>query len=305
MTLKHGSVYLPPRKRFKTVKHDDGTEIQTDIRELAIYTGEKQEIIVDKLLRCRTAIADEWREKNPVGPDEAYDFYFNTSWYLYDLWSWTHDDQTWEVLDKITKPGTRVLDYGCGIGDISIYLAEKGCNVTAVDLVSKDGLDNPCKTFHFAQWRSAMRMLNTPSPRGEDGKIKFRFDPNVEKFDVVLAIDVLEHVHFPLRFAVQLGDLLKSRESVLFVTPSFADSSPDKHYPMHLEENRWLREPVFSKVMLALAFAPELVHDEYYPAWHPVYRPPATQAGGSGSVSPAPSGSSGSSDSSPDSPSLK
>ena len=43
----------------------------------------------------------------------------------------------WEYLRKIVKPGDKVLDLGCGVGIDSIFMAQLGANVTAVDISEK------------------------------------------------------------------------------------------------------------------------------------------------------------------------
>jgi len=45
---------------------------------------------------------------------------------------------TCRMLDRYIKPGDKVLDIGGGPGRYSIYLSEKGCDVTLIDLSSKN-----------------------------------------------------------------------------------------------------------------------------------------------------------------------
>ena len=41
---------------------------------------------------------------------------------------------TTKMMDRYIKPGDRILDIGGGPGRYSIYYAQKGCNITLVDL---------------------------------------------------------------------------------------------------------------------------------------------------------------------------
>lgn len=246
------SVLKSPRERFG--KDKETGKIGIDLSEVMQYTGHTQEQAIAKSKTCREDIANEWREKPPQTPEECNKFYTETEGYIYDLYTWTHDPEMWALFDKKITGNEKVLDYGCGIGDISIYLAEKGCDVVAAELPN-------AKTKQFAMWRTYQRKLGD--------KIRFAFDDAKETFDVTLAIDVLEHLHFPLRYVVQLTKLLKNRDSWFFFTPSFGNDL-DVH-PMHLEENYWLRE-YYPKAMVALGFAPEFVIEKYFPVWHPLFK---------------------------------
>ena len=97
------------------------------------------------------------------------------------------------------------------------------------------------------------------------------------KFDVVIAIDVLEHVLWPLRYIIRLTRHLKEQSSWFFCTPHFFNEGS---HPMHLEENFWLKPQIFGQVMASMAFKPESIIDEYYPIWYPFYLPPPTQVEG-------------------------
>lgn len=250
--MSEKSVFLPIRERFK---HDKESELPlVDLNEIVNYTGDSIEVAREKAMSCRHDLADEWNKKNPQTVEEVREFYILTSGYLYDLYTWAHDPGMWKLFDKVIKGDERVLDYGAGIGDITIYLAEKGCDVVSVEL------DNS-PTKQFLQWRVYTRHLGD--------KVKFRFDESKEEFDVVLAIDVLEHLYFPLRYVVQLSKLLKSKKSWFFATPTFRDDHGV--HPMHIKDNFWL-EKWFPTTMVSLAFEPEFIIDEYYPIWHPGFK---------------------------------
>src|SRR6185369_13609844 len=42
--------------------------------------------------------------------------------------------EVWDVADRVLLPRAHVLDLGCGTGDDSIHFAERGLNVTAIDV---------------------------------------------------------------------------------------------------------------------------------------------------------------------------
>lgn len=66
-------------------------------------------------------------------------------------------EQVWRVLDRVSRPGDRILDLGCGSGTDAIHLAQRGARVHATDLspemlrttrrkVSSAGLDHAVTT---------------------------------------------------------------------------------------------------------------------------------------------------------------
>ena len=249
--MKTDSIFKSPRARF-----DDKNGV--DLAEVMTYTGDDIKTATNKAENAVSTIAEEWKKINPQTPDEMDKFYRETEGYIYDLYCWAHDDKMWELFDKKITGKETVLDYGCGICDLSIYLAEKGCNVIVVDIPDS-------KTLQFGMWRVYQRGLGD--------KIKFTFQPET-KVDVVLAVDVLEHVLWPLRYVVRLTHHLKEQDSWFFCTPHFFNEGG---HPMHLEENFWLKPQIFGQAMVSLAFKPEQPIKEFYPIWYPFYLPPPNQ----------------------------
>ena len=86
-----------------------------------------------------------------------------------------------ELQDKSKRKNLRVLDVGCGVGNISIEVAKLGCNVL--------GIDNDEESIKYAKQR-------------ENNNCKFRVinahELDIkEKFDVIIASEVLEHLKYP------------------------------------------------------------------------------------------------------------
>lgn len=113
------------------------------------------------------------------------------------------------VINNFLDSPNKILDIGCGVGTLSLYLASKGHRVYGVDISSnaikscqesakKLGLKNK---VHF-------RVMNFPN------KI-----PN-EKFDFILLIEVIEHLendHLALR---KIYSLLNKGGIAIISTPS-------------------------------------------------------------------------------------
>lgn len=100
-------------------------------------------------------------------------------------------------------PGGRVLDVGCGVGQVVHRLGEAGCDAVGVDV------SEPC----IARARSAG--LNCSL---YDGR---RLPYPDEHFDSVGAFNVLEHVEEPEAFVVELVRVAKRGGRVVVSSPNF------------------------------------------------------------------------------------
>ncbi len=85
------------------------------------------------------------------------------------------------------KPGSRVLDIGCGEGLVGLELEKKGCAVTGVDEALFVG---ECRLARFAKIDLSTQRVP--------------FEP--DEFDVILLLDVLEHLDGPRQYDL-LDDL--------------------------------------------------------------------------------------------------
>jgi glycosyltransferase involved in cell wall biosynthesis len=85
------------------------------------------------------------------------------------------------------KPGSRILDVGCGQGRVGAEFANLGCHVTGLDrYIPTDGL--PPKNMDFVRW---------DLDRAE-------FPINVSEFDQIFLLDIIEHLKDPSHFMDEL-----------------------------------------------------------------------------------------------------
>lgn len=130
-----------------------------------------------------------WRHKVEVDEELArlggeHELYRTSRAYLYDLtvfaMSGTKDPYLRDLMSHV-PPGSRLLDYGCGIGSDGLRLIEAGYEVAFADFA------NP--SVDYLRWR-----LHN---RGLEASI---FDLDRDRpsgFDVAYAFDVIEHVDDP------------------------------------------------------------------------------------------------------------
>lgn len=124
--------------------------------------------------------------------------------------------------DKVAKPAT-ALEVGCGDGYFSSVLAQKGFNVTGIDL-SEEGVRVAQRRTPNGTFRT--HDLTRPMPFA-DGS-----------FDVIWCSEVLEHLFSPLYVLQQMHRVLKPGGVTLLTVPyhgllknlAIAGFAFDKHY---------------------------------------------------------------------------
>ena len=153
-------------------------------------TKEKNKILLLKIIQNVATMA-EFKEKEYNNNFEAE---------FHDKWAEIEDPEKIEVklineastspeMRFITKQignfnGKKILDVGCGLGEVSIYFALKGANVTALDISS--GMLK--KTSQLAKLNGVK--IKTHLATAED----FNFSDN-EKFDVIYMGNCLHHAN--------------------------------------------------------------------------------------------------------------
>ena len=197
--------------------------------DLTAYLGRPIEAIAQEYWRRREgedAIAQR-KVGEATDPQTVLAYYAETPHYLYELsyWEASLDKQRWfrVVARACRRYGLRrVLDFGGGIGGLSLYLNARG--------IRCDHLDVPGKTFDYAAWRFArhrldVRMLEVGSAeRGPAGP-----------YDAVIAWDVLEHL-FDLEGAIRQAERLLRPGGWLLSKSTFAVSD-GHHEAIHLAQH--------------------------------------------------------------------
>lgn len=155
--------------------------------------------------RCRTAPDDierEWRERVSAGDVDSIErFYDESAIHLYEL-TWWHtlaeDDSplAYVVACRLARGRgmIRALDFGTGIGSGALLLAREGHRVTVADISST--------LLDYTSWRFAIRGMAVKTL-----DLKRTSLPS-ESFDLILAMDVFEHLPDPVRTAKSIYQAL-------------------------------------------------------------------------------------------------
>lgn len=112
---------------------------------------------------------------------------------------WIH-----QMIQKQLSKSCKVLDLGCGAGFLTSYLAELGHDATGIDLSEE--------SLKIAQKHDPSQRVNYL--RASADAVPFEN----ESFDVVCAMDLLEHVHNPASVIKEASRVLKKQGLFFFHT---------------------------------------------------------------------------------------
>lgn len=155
---------------------------------------------------------------NPAWSDEQQVLYRHDMEQYWDRSLSVHEwNQYKNLLDTYIaiaqqRPAQKILDVGCAQGTLALLLAEQGHKLTAVD-IRQDFLD-------YAQ------------ARYQHGDIEFIQGNALElnfnqKFDLIFANQIIEHLVYPLEMVKTLGALLSDRGTLVVTTPNWAYAKND------------------------------------------------------------------------------
>ncbi len=154
--------------------------------ELQAYLGPSYD---EHRLRTHTAAVDAERVAHE-GDDAS--FYRVSEAYLYDLTAFAMSATKLPYLDALAAevpPGTRVLDWGCGIGSDGLALLEAGYRIEFADFA------NP--STRYLRWRLQRRGLAAPIHDLDRDDVP-------TGFGAAYSFDVLEHVDDPFAMLAEM-----------------------------------------------------------------------------------------------------
>jgi len=162
----------------------DAFEAEQELAELKDYLGADFD---EQQLRGHQQAVDA---EEHAAPDELT-FYRTSRAYLYDLtvFAMSGTKRPYrELIRQRIGPGSRLLDYGCGIGSDGLRLIEAGYEVGFADFA------NP--SVDYLRWRLDRRNLTAPIHDVEQ--------PITDHYELAYCFDVIEHVEDPFAFLARI-----------------------------------------------------------------------------------------------------
>ena len=187
---------------------------ERELAELKEYLGDDYDHA--RLQRYEEAVDEELAQ---VGDEPT--LYRTSQMYLYNLtafaMSGTKEPYLGDLTDLVPR-GSRVLDYGCGIGSDGLLLLEAGYQVGFADFA------NP--STEYLRWRLQKRGFEAPI-------YDLDASPPEPGWDAAYSFDVIEHVDDPFGFLAQLERLARL-VVVNFLEP--VPDEPDVHHELPIAQ---------------------------------------------------------------------
>ena len=171
----------------------------------------------------RRLFCDFWeRSPPPKTEEEIMTFYKTAPYDEFSLAYWhMHRWQRKFENSVVANSFGDVLDYGGGIGILSIKLAKKGLNVTYADVNGKN--------MEFARWIFKKRgcQIEVLDVEKDEEKIWMK------EYSTIVCLDVIEHVPHPKIVLEKIAGRL--RDNGRLIISQLSCQGPDETAPMHFE----------------------------------------------------------------------
>ena len=134
----------------------------------------------------RAIMAKQWREYNPKTPAQVERFYRKAESYIIDLAQFNLFHNYFSRAAPLLMPerdirGLRIVDFGGGIGTLSLALKARGADVIYVDV--------PSEHRSFALFRFLRHKAHIPTVSS------LAWVTGSTAADIIVACDVMEHIH--------------------------------------------------------------------------------------------------------------
>ena len=202
---------------------------------IAEVSGEPRGVVIQRLMDEEECLGTNVRRDlkeagvpSHVWSDAMIEFYRTTRSFLYETVAWNRaplklEMRTWIgnfLAERASGRSLKVFSFGDGLGFDSVYLAKAGHNVTYFE-VSEE-------CVHFAKKVFAKNGQDVTVIRSEQEILE-------GEFDVIICLDVLEHVPSPPECIEMFSRILRPGGWLLTHSPFFFTSS---HRVTHLASNR-------------------------------------------------------------------
>jgi hypothetical protein len=197
-------------------------------RQIAEFTGETPEMVLAKAANGSQNVRGAWQDAEPLNAEQERAFYGSrANGYLYDLLAWNCQPLYERIIAPLRKvKGERVLVIGAGLGTEADVLADKN----EVDVFELPGV---LKDFGMKRLGRRVNWLHGDTlSRALDGD---------DIYDLIVAIDVLEHI-YPDELPTVLADLEPSiapRGGALYAHNNFGQQDL---YPMHHDHSAYFAQ---------------------------------------------------------------
>ena len=231
---------------WTSVMAPGGGDVRTElVHEAAEYLSIPVDEAWQRLRGAGERFRQEWLRTVPDPKDQRQliDFYNQSDTELFELIEWHASDpihyRTLIIRDvALRQTGRACLDYGSGIGSDALVFAQAGFDITLADV--SDVL------LGFAAFRCRKR-----GARVRTIDLKKESLPSAS-FDVVVCLDVLEHIHEPLPIVRDIRRAMREGGLLMMHAP-FGD---DPEHPMHV-----VHQDVVTPRMRSLGLRP--IHVEF------------------------------------------
>ena len=165
------------------------------------------------------------------------------------FWSLARSRILAKELRKIIKPGSVVLDVGCGRGVVVKYLRNNGINCSGIEPAKARPLAGIGKHIRFG--KSAAELTRYERSR----------------YDIILLLDVIEHIREPISFLRALMNSFPNLAYVIITVPACPElwSKYDEFYGHHRRYTAEMIQDLAIQLGVELAWRGYFFHALYIP----------------------------------------